>query len=150
MARVNGVSYTQVLLAFDLEDTGTFSQFCTINGDKALTLTNTFTESILPDCDDPDLPDIPDHTPDARSVTFSGSGKLHANDLTAFGPDIHITGRKVRCKASVGKPGEGFTVTGFVNFESFEFSSSRKQYAEGSLSGMFTGDYTIAAIPAAS
>ena len=149
MARVNGVSYTQVLLAFDLDDSGTYDKFCTVNGDKALTLSNTFVESSLPDCADPDLPDIPSHTADSRSVTFNGGGKLHADDLVAFGTDIHISGRSVKCKASVGKPGAGFTITGDVKFESFEFNSSRKQYADGSLSGMFTGDYTIVAIPAA-
>ena len=148
MARVNGVSYTQVLLAFDFEDTGTFSQFCTINGDKALTLTNTFVESMLPDCADPDLPDIPEHIADTRSATFNGGGKLHADDVNTFGT-IHLTGQSVSCKATVGKPGAGFTITGKVKFESFEFNSSRKQYADGSLSGMFTGDYAIAAIPAA-
>ena len=148
MSRVNGVSYTQVLLAFDVADTGTYSQFCTINGDKALTLTNTFVESMLPDCLNPDLPDIPEHTPDTRSATFNGGGKLHADDVSQFA-DIHMTGQSVKCKAIVGKPGAGFTITGFVKFESFEFNSSRKQYADGSLSGMFTGDYVKADIPAA-
>lgn len=147
MALVNGVSYTQVLLAFDLNDNGTYDQFCTVNGDKALTLNNTYVESTLPDCDDPNLPDIPEHTPDSRSVTFNGGGKLHADDVSAFS-DIHFTGQKVKCKATVGKAGAGFTITGEVVFESFEFNSSRKQYADGSLSGMFTGNYTKANLPA--
>ena len=148
MARVNGVSYSQVVLAFDLDDTGTYSQFCTINGDKALTLSNTYVESSLPDCADPNLPDIPEHTPDTRSATFNGGGKLHADDLSKFGTDIHLTGRKVKCKASAGKAGAGITITGFVVFENFEFNSARKQYADGSVSGMFTGEYVIADIPA--
>jgi len=147
MARVNGISYTQVLLAFDVDDTGTYSQFCTINGDKALTLSNTYVESSLPDCADPNLPDIPEHTADARSATFNGGGKLHADDVSVFA-DIHMTGQKVKCKAQVGKAGAGFTLTGYVVFENFEFNSSRKQYADGSLSGMFTGDYVKADIPA--
>ncbi len=147
MSKVNGVSYTQVLLAFDVEDSGTYGQFCTINGDKALTMTNTFVESTLPDCDDPDLPDVPEHTPDSRSVTFNGGGKLHADDVPKFGP-IHMSGASVKCKATVGKPGAGFTITGKVKFENFEFNSGRKQFAEGSISGMFTGDYTIVEIPA--
>ena len=148
MARVNGVSYTQVLLAFDLDDSGEYNKFCTINGDQALTLSNSFVETFLPDCQDPDLPDIPHHTPDSRSATFSGSGKLHADDVSTFA-DIHMDGRSVKCKASIGKPGAGFTLTGVVKFESFEFNSSRKQYADGSLNGMFTGDYIKADIPAA-
>jgi len=147
MARVNGVSYTQVLLAFDVDDTGTYSQFCTINGDKALTLSNTYVESSLPDCADPNLPDIPEHTADSRSATFNGGGKLHADDVDTFA-DIHMTGQSVKCKATVGKPGAGFTLTGYVKFENFEFNSSRKQYADGSLSGMFTGDYVKASLPA--
>ena len=145
MAKVNGVDYTQVLLAFDVADSGTYSQFCTINGDKALTLSNTYVESALPDCDNPNLPDIPEHTPDSRSATFSGGGKLHADDVEQFA-DIHMTGQKVKCKATVGKAGAGFTLTGFVVFENFEFNATKKTYADGSLSGMFTGDYTKAAL----
>ena len=148
MSRVNGVKYTEVLLAFDLEGNGQYNAFCTINGDKALTLTNTYVESFLPDCENPDLPDIPEHTPDSRSATFSGGGKLHANDVNTFG-EIHLQGSKIPCKATVGKAGNGLTVTGHVVFDSFEFNSTRKQYADGSLSGMFTGDYTITPIPAA-
>ena len=147
MSRVNGIDYTQVLLAFDLNDNGTYDTFCTINGDKALTMSNTYVETMLPDCDNPNLPDIPEHTPDSRTVTFNGGGKVHADDLDTFA-DIHMDGTKVKCKASVGKAGAGFTITGLVVFENFEFSSARKQYAEGSLSGMFTGDYVKAAIPA--
>ena len=147
MAKVNGVDYAQVLLAFDLDEDGTYETFCTVNGDKALTLSNTWVESSLPDCDDPNAPDIMEHTADSRSVTFNGAGKLHADDISKFG-DIHINATKVKCKASVGKPGNGITVTGDVVFESFEFNSSRKQFADGSLSGMFTGDYVIADIPA--
>ena len=147
MAKVNGVSYTQVILAFDLDDSGQFNSFCTINGDKAITLSNSFVETFLPDCADPNLPDTPEHTVDTRTATFNGGGKVHADDLDAFG-DIHMEGKKVKCKALIGKAGAGFTLTGEAVFESFEFSSSRKMYAEGTVSGMFTGDYTKAAIPA--
>ena len=148
MARVNVVKYQEVDLLFDFDADSTFEGLCSINGDKAVAISTTYTETTIPDCDNPDLPDVPDYTGEMSKVTFSGSGKLDAANIETLTAAAY-NGTKVAAKAVVGKAGNGTTIAGEVVIEEFSVNATRKQYADVTISGMFAGAVTFTAIPAA-
>jgi len=144
MAAITPIRYNKILLAFEFV-TGTYSHPCSINGDRAIEFTNTYTQSRLPDCDNTDNPDTLVDYPDTRQCTVNGSGVLDQANLQDF-MNLHVGGAAVPAKAFMGGSG-GQTVTGNFIVESISINATSKENATVSISGKFTGDYIITPNP---
>ena len=110
---VNPVVYGSFLLEIgDGASSETFAQPCLINGDKAVEITTTYSDDVIPDCDNPTAPAQVNRYPDQTSVTASGTGKLHQTDAKTYA-DWAADGSVKNCRMEVGTAGQSgaFVIT---------------------------------------
>jgi hypothetical protein len=74
---------------------------CLINGSKAIQITASYSEDVIPDCDNPDDPAQILRQADSISVTINGSGKLHQDDAKTY-VDLALGGVAANWSIEVG------------------------------------------------
>lgn len=95
------VKYSQVLLKLDPAGGTSYAHPCLFNTEKSIDITPTFSEDIVPDCDDPDAPAEVHRNIDNVDLTLSGAGKVHVTDVKTY-VDLAATGTKIPAKICVG------------------------------------------------
>lgn len=146
MAALIPTKFSQLMLKVETT-AGVYIHHCLINGDRSLSETTNFTETIVPDCDDADAPGIKYYDAESQDLEFSGTGKVDLGSLD-FYAEWSNSGLPKNVKAEVAATESGGqTYTGEAIIESFEYNGTYKQLAEVTVSGRFTGTYVRTATP---
>lgn len=125
-----------VLISNDDADPGpeTFDHPCTINADREFALETTFSEEVQIDCDDPEAPGWQELTPDVKSGTITGSGRLNTPDYDAWF-DWWDSGAAKTCKVAldVAAADGGVIVTGGFVLANLSMSGARGGSMQGAV-----------------
>jgi len=122
----------------------TFDHPCTINADREFALETTFTEDVAIDCDDPEAPAWQELSPDVKSGTITGSGRLHTPDYKVWFAWWNA-GVTKRCKVvlDVDAADGGVVVDGGFVLANLSMSGARGGSMQGAITLRSTGPLSL-------
>jgi hypothetical protein len=108
-----------------------FGQDCLINNEKAIQLTCTFSEDVVPNCDSPDSPADVLRYADSISMTVTGAGKLHEGDALSYVQWL-LSGDSKNAEICVGTAGNSgaFKIACPVVLSEFSVNTTRPTTAD--------------------
>ena len=112
-----------------------YAQPCLINGSRAIQITASYSEDVIPDCDNPDDPAQILRQADSISVTINGAGKLHQNDAKTY-VDLALGGASANWSIEVGTAGAtgAFKIQAPFVVTDFSINTQRPTTAECDIS----------------
>ncbi|PSJ64507.1 phage tail tube protein [Kumtagia ephedrae] len=120
-----------------------FAHDCLINTERGIQFTSTTNDTVVPDCESPELPGWFQRNKDGLSATITGAGKVHTTSLenwwTWYAGDAT---KNVRVRINVPAADGGGYWQGAFHLTEFQVSGTRKEHADVSVTLMNDGTIT--------
>lgn len=141
MAPVKSINGQKLLVQIgDGASPEVFAADCLINTERGIQFSADTSESIVPDCDDPDAPAWKETTKDGLSATINGSGTLHTTSIETWF-DFFRGGetKNIRFKVDASGANGGGYWQGAFHLNAFEITGTRNEKSTCSVTLVSSG-----------
>ena len=120
-----------------------FTAFCTINAERGITFDSQTNDETIPDCDDPEALAFLVREKDGLSVSFTGGGMLHKNDVARMDAWWRSADPK-NCQVILDddEPDNVITWEGAFHLTQFELSGNRNEKVSATMTLASDGPVT--------